>query len=77
MEAYYISNRLLCQFDVMGSRLLSSYERTDANTITFEIVFGKAQAVSTTGNQTVHNAAIPTVMAYPVNGFQRAILKKQ
>ena len=77
MESYLFGSKFLCWFVVQGSRILCTYEKTDADTMVFEVMAGKEEAVSTTGNTKQGEEDIPEVKAYPFQGFQRGILKRQ
>lgn len=76
MESYLFGAKLLCWFVVEGNRILCTYEKTDANTIVFEVMSGKENAVSTTGNTKQGEEDLPEVKTYPFQGFQRGILKR-
>lgn len=77
MESYHFGPKLLCWFVVQGSRVLCTYEKTDDNTLVFEVISGTETAVSTTGNTKQGEEEIPEVKTYPCTVFQRAVLKKQ
>jgi len=77
MESYLFGSKFLCWFVVQGNRILCTYEKTDADTMVFEVMAGKEEAVSTTGNTKQGGEDIPEVKAYPFQGFQRGILKRQ
>lgn len=77
MESYLFGQKLLCWFVVEGHRVLCTYEKTDANTMVFEVMAGFETPSSTTGNTKQGEEDIPEVKTYPFNGFQRGILKKQ
>ncbi|HMX39492.1 MAG TPA: hypothetical protein PKD78_04160 [Saprospiraceae bacterium] len=76
MESYLFGPKLLCWFVVEGNRILCTYEKTDANTIIFEVMSGKEVPASTTGNTRQGEEDIPEVKAYPFHGFQRGVLKR-
>ncbi|MCY7351452.1 MAG: hypothetical protein LH606_12435 [Cytophagaceae bacterium] len=75
IEAYLLDGRLLSEFTVQGTRLLSSYERRGDELI-FEIVSGKDTAVSTTGGQKVGGEDIPSVQSFPIGTWHRAVLRR-
>ncbi len=77
MESYLYGPKFLCWFVVQNNRILCTYEKTDANTLVFEVVAGKEAAVSTTGNTKQGEEDIPEVKTYPMGGFQRAILRRK
>ncbi len=60
-----------------STRILCTYERLDAETMAFEVIAGTEAPASTTGNAKHEGEDIPEVKTYPVNGFQRALLKRQ
>jgi hypothetical protein len=76
MEAYLLGGKLFNRFEVMGNLLLCTTERVGDHLI-FEIISGKLEPVSTTGNQKFKGEDIPPVRAYPVAVRQVAVLKKQ
>lgn len=77
IEMYKLGNRMLCQFDVQNSRLMTTYELTNPTTLTFEVMTSGVVPVSTTGETSSKGqAAMPSVNSYRVNGFQRAVLKR-
>jgi len=76
MESYLYGPKLLCWFVVQGSRILCTYEKTDANTIVFEVMSGKEAPGSTTGNTKQGEEDIPEVKTYPFQGFQRGVLRR-
>jgi hypothetical protein len=77
MESYLYGPKLLCWFVVQGSRVLCTYEKTDEQTMVFEVISGTETAISTTGNAKQGEEDIPEVKTYPCSVFQRAVLKKQ
>jgi hypothetical protein len=76
MESYLLGPKLLCWFVVQGSRILCTYEKTDANTLIFEVMAGPEKAASSTGNTKQGEEDIPEVQTFPFAAFQRAILKR-
>jgi hypothetical protein len=76
MESYFYGPKLLCWFTVQGSRILCTYEKTDDQTMIFEVMAGAETAVSTTGNTKQGMEDIPEVKSFPFSAFQRAVLKK-
>ncbi|MBN8677082.1 MAG: hypothetical protein J0M29_02590 [Chitinophagales bacterium] len=77
MESYLYGPKLLCWFVVQGSRVLCTYEKTDNQTLVFEVISGTETAVSSTGNTKQGEEEIPEVKTFPCSVFQRAVLKKQ
>ncbi|MEM9819445.1 MAG: hypothetical protein AAF985_00175 [Bacteroidota bacterium] len=76
LESYLFNNKLYSRFEVMGSWLLSSYEK-QGEEIVFEIISGKGEAVSKTGGQNFENQEIPEVKAFPIAVNQRARLSRK
>ncbi len=76
MESYLYGPKLLCLFTVQGSRILCTYEKTDANTLVFEVMAGSENPVSTTGKTEQAGEQIPEVNTYPFSAFQRAVLTR-
>ncbi|HAD14360.1 MAG TPA: hypothetical protein DCF33_18210 [Saprospirales bacterium] len=77
MESYLYGPKLLCWFVVQGSRVLCTYEKTDEQTMVFQVISGTETAISSTGNTRQGEEDIPEVKTYPCSVFQRAVLKKQ
>jgi len=63
-------------FKVMTNYIIATYTKNEDGTLTFEIISSKSIPVSTTGNTKFKNEDIPEVNTYPVNGRQKAVLKK-
>lgn len=76
MESYLYGPKLVCWFVVEGSRVLCTYEKTDSNTMVFEVISGMETAVSATGNTKQGEEDIPEVKTFPCSVFQRAVLHK-
>lgn len=76
MESYLIGPKLLCWFTVQDSRILCTYEKTDPDTMIFEVLSGSETPVSVTGNTQQAGEAIPEVKTFPFSVFQRAVLKR-
>jgi hypothetical protein len=76
MESYLYGPKLLCLFTVQGSRILCTYEKTDTNTLVFEVMAGAENPVSTTGKTEQAGEQIPEVNTYPFSAFQRAVLTR-
>ena len=77
MEGYYLGGKFFQRFEVMGNMLLTTNEKIDDNTLTWEIISGSLEPVSSTGKQEVDGEEIPEVKAYPINVLQKAVLKRQ
>ncbi len=59
-----------------GNRILCTYEKTDANTMVFEVFSGSEKEISSTGNTKQGEEEIPAVKTYPFGVFQRAVLRR-
>lgn len=77
MESFLFGQKLLCWFVVEGARVLCTYEKTDANTLVFEVMSGPEKPSSTTGNTKQPTEDVPEVKTYPFVAFQRAVLTRQ
>ena len=77
MESYMYGPKLLCWFTVQKSRILCTYEKTDENTMVFEVISGQESAISSTDGTKTEEEDIPVVETFPFSVFQRAILKKE
>lgn len=75
MEAYYIAGKLWQNFEVQGS-LLNTVLWLDDDVLFWELSFGSSTPVRVSGGQMHQGEEIPPVKAFPVNGIQRARLKK-
>ena len=76
MESYLYGPKLLCWFVVQGNRILCTYEKTNADTMVFEVVSGAEKEISSTGNSKQGDEEIPEVKTYPFGVFQRAVLRR-
>jgi hypothetical protein len=77
IESYLYGPKFISWFTVMGSRVLACYEKINSDTLVFEIISGKEEAVSSTGNEVVDEETIPEVNTFPISVFQRAILTRK
>jgi len=76
IDAYLYNDKIFTSFfKVMESYVIATYTKEE-NDIVFEIISGKSEPVSTTGNTKQGEEDIPEVVAYLVNGRQKAVLKK-
>ena len=73
LEDFLHGNALYSRFEVMGNLLLSIYERTPEG-ITFTIVSGSSQAISSTGGQA---DSIPEVKSFYLPSVQKAYLRRR
>ncbi|MEI6408853.1 MAG: hypothetical protein WCR52_05695 [Bacteroidota bacterium] len=77
MESYLYGPKLLCWFVVEKSRILCTYEKTDEQTLVFEVYSGPEKEISVSGNTKQGEEDISEVKTYPFSVFQRAVLKKR
>ncbi len=75
LDDYYLDGRLLSQFTVQGTRLISSFEQRGDELI-FEIISGKDAAVRTSGGTKQGSEEIPPVQSFPIGTWHRAVLRK-
>lgn len=75
LDDYFLDGRLLSQFTVQGTRLVSSFERRGDELI-FEIISGKDTAVRTSGGQKAAGEDIPPVQSFPIGTWHRAVLRR-
>jgi hypothetical protein len=76
IETYQRGPQLISHFVVQGAQIISLHELNLQGEMIFEIISGREQAVSTTGNTKQGEEDIPEVKTFPIGVFQRAILKK-
>ena len=76
MEGYYIGGKFFQRFEVMGNLLFGTIEKQGDNLV-WEMVSGKMEPVSTSGDTIILDEEIPPVNAYPISVFQKAILKNR
>ena len=75
MEAYLLGGKLFSRFEVEGSLLLATNE-VRGDRMTYEIISGSFQPVSTSGNAVREGEQIPAVSAFPVIVRQVAVLTR-
>lgn len=76
IEGYFFEDKFFSRFEVMGSMLLSS-QRLLGNQLIFEIIAGKTEPESVTGNSIFEGDTIPPVKSFPIGVMQRAILERE
>ena len=76
IESYYFQNKLVSWYSVANNLIYISYEKQD-DELHIEVVAGKQEAVSTTGNTKDGEEEIPEVITYPVGTLQKGILKRK
>lgn len=81
LDAYVYENQLISNFSIIdkdpqkNTNLISSY-RLDGDYLVFEIMVFAGNPVRKSGETESSQENIPLVYAYPVRGYQRAVLKK-
>lgn len=73
MESFLYGNKLYCQFSVMNSQILCTYEKAGESMI-FEIISGNTEPISITGGEIVGEEEIPKVQTFPISVMQKAVL---
>lgn len=73
LESYYLGGVFLSWFEVVGNQLLTRIERQDG-ILHWEVISGKMEPVSTTGDVVIGQDTIPPVTSYPIHRRQRARL---
>lgn len=68
----FISDALLCEFEVMSSRIVGSYRKVENKMIVELITIDPANSATSGGDN-----GIPSVTSYTVHALQRATLTKQ
>ncbi|RMG88500.1 MAG: hypothetical protein D6714_00590 [Bacteroidetes bacterium] len=76
LEGYFLGGKFFQRFEVMGSLILTSTEKTGPDTLHWEIISGNLTPVSTTGGEPFQGENIPPVNGYEIQVLQRALLKK-
>lgn len=76
MESFLYGNKLFCQFSVMNSQILCTYEKAGEKLI-FEIISGNTEPISTTGGAMVDEEEIPEVHTFPISTMQKAVLTRK
>ncbi len=76
IDAYLFGSRLITWFSVGPSVLTVSYEKM-GETIVFEVTSSGNKATLVSGGQPHQAQDIPTVNSFLVNGFQRAVLRRE
>jgi len=76
LEGYYLGGKFFQRFEVMGNLLFGTIEK-QGDQLVWEIVSGKLDPVSTSGDTIILEEEIPPVNAYPIKVFQKAILSKK
>lgn len=75
MEQYFLGGKLFSRFDVMGSLLLATVEKR-GEVLHYEIISGKLEPASITGDQEIEGEQMPPVRTFPIAVRQVAALKR-
>jgi len=75
LEGYFLGGKFFQRFEVMGNLLFGTLEK-QGDQLVWEMVMGKLEPVSTSGDTIILEEEIPPVNAYPIKVFQKAILNK-
>jgi len=75
IESYLFQHKLVSWYAVAKNQIYIAYEKKGEE-LHFEVVAGKQEAVSTTGNTKDGEEDIPEVITYPLGTLQSAILKR-
>jgi hypothetical protein len=76
LDNYWLGNKLYCCFEVENMLFYCTYE-LQGDKLVFEIVFGPAKPINSTGNTVIATDTIPEVKNYAFSGLQRAVLARQ
>jgi len=76
LESFYIHGKLFSWYEVMGSLILVTNE-VKGNEMLFEIIAGKTEPISITGNSIVEGEEIPEVKTFPIAARQMARLYRK
>ncbi len=77
INEYMIGNKMISNFEVMGTLISTVYTLQENGDIIFEIIFSMTDQPTITGDQIFNEEEIPKVNSYLVGGYQKAILKKK
>lgn len=81
LDAYIYENQLVSNFSIIDNdpkkttNLVSSY-RLEGDNLVFEVMVFTEDPIRKTGGIEINADKIPLVYAYPMKGYQRAVLKK-
>ncbi len=73
LNARFVGNSLISIFEVEGNVIYSCFKFENQN-LTFEIISSNKANIEKSGGTSTE---IPEVLAYPVSGYQKAVLKKE
>ena len=75
LDAYLRGNHFISRFEVSNNDLIFHYEK-DAVGINISVYASSATSISETGGEIIASDTIPSVSAFPMYGYQKALLKK-
>lgn len=76
IDQYLFDNKFISWYDVSGSLILVVYT-LEEDVLIFEVIAGSSDAGKMTGGETVDDEEIPEVISFPVNVYQKAMLKRR
>lgn len=76
IDQYLFDNKFISWYEVAGTLILVSYTLAEEDVIIFEVIAGASDPVSVSGDELIDEEEIPEVNSYPVNVYQKAMLKK-
>ena len=76
LEGYFLGGKFFQRFEVMNNLLFGTIEKQGGQLV-WEMVSGKMDPVSTSGDTIILKEEIPPVNAYPIKVFQKAILSRK
>ncbi len=76
MEAYFLGGKLYQWFEVEGTMIFTTNEMAD-DELLWELVWGQSEPVSVSGGQEFEGEEVSVVKTFPVDGLQRARLKRK
>jgi len=77
IDTYYKNKTLTSYFEVMGSAILTSYEKTSEDVITFDLFSMNSKKHTISGGENKDEQEIPEVKSVLVNGRQKAVLHRE
>lgn len=77
IDAYYKNKTLTSYFEVLEFAILTSYEKTKDDLITFDLFSMNSKKYTLSGGEINEGEEVPEVKSVLVNGRQKALLYKQ
>ena len=75
LESYVLGEKFFNRYDVMGNMILITLEQQGKHLV-FEVLSGKMDPVSITGDTIFNEEEIPAVKTFPLRVYQKAVLGK-